>query len=360
MLVRPRSSKVRCRGLRIPCAPPLRGQTIDMSNAPFFVSAQVASEVVTWPELIRVMAEVYRMPHTPDENPGRVVARGQGTWLRTLPAILPTGTFMGAKLFGLGRRRAVSYAVVLFSQETGEIAGILDGESLTAFRTAATSAVAVDHLMSDEPVRLGVLGSGSEAHSHVRAVAAIRTISELSVFSPSADNRTEFARCFSEELGTECRPVETAREAVTGQSLVIAAARSRDETPIFESAWVSDGTLVVSIGSTLPDQREVDTALIARSDFIVADSPEEVMEGTGDFIAAKRDNIPFHDKVVSLNGLLRGEAREMAAAARLPLFKSVGSAVQDLVVAELALRKATEMKQAVRLPEFVLKTGRRR
>jgi len=331
-----------------------------MSNTPFFVSAQVASEVISWPDLIRVMTDVYRMPQTPEENPGRVVARGQGTWLRTLPAILPTGSYMGAKLFGLGRNRAVSYAVVLFSQETGEIAGVLDGESLTAFRTAATSAVAVDHLMADAPVRVGVLGSGSEAHSHVRAIAAIRTISELTVFSPSVESRAAFARTFSEELGIDCRPADDARAAVAGRSLVLAAARSRDETPTFRSEWVDDGAVVVSIGSTLPDQREADTALIARSDLIVADAPEEVMEGTGDFIAAAREGIDFHDKVVSLNALVRGDLAGRPATPRLPLFKSVGSAVQDLVVAELALRKALEAERAVQLPEFVLKTSRKR
>ena len=167
-----------------------------MTNAPWFVSAQTASEVITWPELIDTLRNAYAMPHTEEENPPRTVARGQGTWIRSLCAILPTRTVMGAKIFGLSRQRAVTYTVVLFDQETGRIAGLLDGESLTAFRTAATSAVAVDRVMPPGPVTLGVLGSGSEANSHVRAIAAIRPIQRLSVFSPSADNREEFAATF--------------------------------------------------------------------------------------------------------------------------------------------------------------------
>jgi ornithine cyclodeaminase/alanine dehydrogenase len=328
-----------------------------MSNAPWFVSAKTASEVITWPELIDALKTAYALPHAPEENPPRAVSRGQGTWFRALSAILPTGTYMGAKLFGLGRKKAVSYAVVLFDQETGQIAGLLDGESLTAFRTAATSALAVDCMMPKEPITLGVLGSGSEAHSHVRAIAAVRPIKRLAVYSPSEENRGKFAHSFQRELGVECHAAATPHDVVAGCSLLVAAARSRDETPTFESAWLRDGTVVVSIGSTLPDQREIEPALIARSDIIIADMPDEVAEGTGDCIAAERAGIEFRSKMYSLNDVLRGSVDKQLKDARLPLFKSVGSALQDLVVAELALGKAIERNLAVELPEFVLKTG---
>jgi ornithine cyclodeaminase/alanine dehydrogenase len=323
------------------------------------VSADVASEVIAWPDLIGALKAAYSMPQTDDENPPRAVARGQGTWFRALSAILPTGTYMGAKLFGLGRQKAVSYAVVLFDQETGEIAGLLDGESLTAFRTAATSAVAMDRLLAPGDVRVGILGSGAEAHSHLRALAAIRQVGHVSVFSPSESSRHAFADTFRQELGVTCDAASSARAAVDGNNLVIAAARSRDETPIFESSWLPDGTCVVSVGSTLPDQREIETALVARADVIIADMPQEVMEGTGDFIAAQREGIDFEHKIVSLNDMMRGVADERLRSARLPLFKSVGAALQDLVVAELALRKAKERGLAQQLPAFALKKGKR-
>ena len=329
-----------------------------MSNAPWFVSAETTKEVLTWPELIAALKAAYAMPHVAEENPPRAVARGQGVWLRALPAVLPSRSYMGAKVFGLGRQRAVTYAIVLFDQETGGIAGLLDGESLTAFRTAATSAVAMDRLLPRRPVRLGLLGSGAEARSHLHALAAIRPIAAARVFSPSAENRAAFAAAARAELAIECSAAASARDAVADQPLVVAAARSRDETPIFDSAWLADDSLVVSIGSTLPDQREIDTGLISKSDIIVADAVEEVAEGTGDFIAAHREGVAFRDKIVSLNDLIRGVVDARVNAARRPLFKSVGAAIQDLVVAELALRKAKQLGAAHELPaDFVLKTG---
>lgn len=331
-----------------------------MSNSPWFVSTQAIREVVTWADAVEAMRAIYAIPHDPAEVPPRSIARRGKTWLRSLSAVLPTGTYMGAKLFGLSRQRSVTYLVSLFDQETGELACLLDGDSLTAYRTAATSAAALDHLAAKKPLKLGVLGSGTEAHSHIRAIAAIRPIAGVAIFSPSEANRTACAATFTKELGVPCHAAATARDAVTSCDVVVAAARSRDETPTFQSSWITDGTLVISIGSTLPEQREVETALIARASRIVVDAVEEVTESTGDFIAAKREGIAFHDKIVALNDLLSGKAT-LGGGSGLVMFKSVGSAVQDLAIAELAFNRARERGLATTLDaSFSLKTSSRR
>jgi ornithine cyclodeaminase/alanine dehydrogenase len=91
---------------------------------------------------------------------------------------------------------------------------------------------------------------------------------------------------------------------------------------------------------TLPEQREIDEEVVARCDLIVCDMVEEVIEETGDMIAAKKAGVAMHDKTVSLNAVLSGPAGGRVAGAKLPMFKSVGAAIQDVVVAELALTKA--------------------
>jgi ornithine cyclodeaminase/alanine dehydrogenase-like protein (mu-crystallin family) len=121
---------------------------------------------------------------------------------------------------------------------------------------------------------------------------------------------------------------------------VVAAARSHDETPILRGKWLRDGMLVVSIGSTLPEQREIDEEVVAGSDLIVCDICEEVIEETGDMLAAKAAGVEFEHKIISLNDLVSGQADDRAAAARRPMFKSVGAAIQDIVVAELVVEKA--------------------
>ena len=248
---------------------------------------------------------------------------------------------MGAKLFGFGHSKQVSYLIALFERETGALAALLDANLITAYRTAATSAVAVDRLApAGEPVTLGVLGSGLEATMHVRAIAAVRPIRALRVFSPTAANRDAFAEKFRRELGVDCSAAPDTEAAVGDAAIVVAAARSHGEKPILQGRWLRPGMLVVSIGSTLPEQREIDAEVVARCDLIVCDMCEEVVHETGDMLAARAAGIAFEHKVVSLNDVLTGAAADRLAAARQPMFKSIGAALQDIVVAELVVNKA--------------------
>jgi ornithine cyclodeaminase/alanine dehydrogenase len=317
---------------------------------PVFVSAEASRRVLVWTEVIERLRAAYSVPHGPLVSPPRVVARGCNNWVRALAAAPPRSRYMGAKIFGFGRAKSVSYLIALFEQETGALAALLDANLITAYRTAATSAAAVDHMAPAGAASLGVLGSGLEAKMHVRAIASVRPISALRVFSPTPANRDGFAALLAEELGINCLPVDCAERAVNGASIVVAAARSHDETPILKGRWLRDGMLVVSIGSTLPEQREIDEQVVEICDFIVCDTCEEVIHETGDMLAAKAAGIAFERKIVSLNDLLYGAARDRLAAAKRPMYKSVGAAIQDIVVAEFVVEKALAAGLATRTP----------
>ncbi len=309
-----------------------------------------------WKNVIEAVRSAYAAPMGPHQAPPRVVARGNGAWLRALAAVSPTGRYMGAKLFGLSRSKGVNYVVTLFDQETGLVAGFVDGNQLTASRTAATSAIAVDALAPAGPVTLGLLGSGSEAQAHARAIAALRPIRAMKLFSPTKANREALAARLSAEFNTEVTAAESPELAVRGASLVVAAARSKDETPILKGEWLAPGCTVVSIGSTMPEQREVDSEVIRRADVIVADVPEEVGHETGDMLQATADGVRFDDKLLSLADVVSGKRQGRANADQIVLFKSVGSALQDIAVAEMCLIRAQELGVGTRLPiEFSFK-----
>jgi ornithine cyclodeaminase/alanine dehydrogenase len=131
---------------------------------------------------------------------------------------------------------------------------------------------------------------------------------------------------------------------------VVGATRTLDNNPVFRGAWLTPEMLVASIGATLPEHIEIDGEAIARSDLIVADMPEEVMDETGCFRAAKAAGIPFHDKFVTLNALIAGKADDRLRAAKQPMFRSVGASLQDLAVAELAYRDVLKRGLGVELP----------
>ena len=332
------------------------------SSAPYFISEKDTKLTLTWPDAIACLASAYGLYENPRAAPPRVVAQNGPTWLRSLAAISPSGRYMGVKMIAKARLPQVSYLIPLWDQETAHLACLMDGEHITAVRTAATSALAVDHLApSQQDIRVAVLGSGSEATAHVQAVATIRKVKSLTVFSPTPKNREDFARKCSEELKIECHSADSAQAAVSQANLVIAAARSYDETPILEGAWLSPGMTVVSIGSTVPEQREVDPEVIRRADLIVADVPDEVMHETGDFLEARAAGVGFKDKVISLADLLQKKRPGRRRADDILLFKSVGSALQDIAVAEMCFEKARQSGLGVPLPMALsIKTGKQK
>ena len=322
-------------------------------DTPFFVSSEAATRVFSWHEAIEALAVAYAAESDVAALPPRTVARDGGAWLRTLPA-LPSGCrYFGAKLMAMvpsAARPGVEYVIVLWDRETSRIAAFVDGNQVTAFRTAATSAVALDRLAPAGPIRLVVLGSGLEASMHVRAFATVRPIEELAVCSPTPERREAFAARAAEDLGCPTRAIADARDAVPEATVVLAAARSRGELPILYGDWLAPEVTVVSIGSTVPAQREIDSSVIEACDLIVCDDVAEVAEQTGDMLEAARAGVSFRDKTFALHELVTGQLEQRRVDAARRLFKSVGGGLQDIVVAETIVRRAVEEGLTVPLP----------
>lgn len=323
------------------------------SSPPVFVSNDTARSVFIWKEAIQALQAAYSQPIPAQSTPPRSVAAVGKTWLRTLSAVPVGGRYYGAKVMGAAMdsaHSAVEYVIILFDRETSRIAGLVDGALVTGFRTAATSAAALDRLAPQAPARIAVLGSGLEASMHVRAIASVRELTEVVVFSPTPAKRAAFAEAVTRDLGVPARGVATGQEAVSGADIVLCAARSRDEQPILYGDWLKSGATVVSIGSTVPSQREIDTSVVARSDIIVCDMRDEVLEETGDMLAAKAAGLAFHDKSFGLTELMNGALEAPLKNAKTRMFKSVGGGLQDIVVAELILTRALEKGMATPLP----------
>src|SRR5689334_10792741 len=207
---------------------------------PVFISSDAARAVFRWQDAIAALQATYSRPMEPAATPPRTIATAEKVWLRTLPAIPPGGRYFGAKLMGMAvssPSRGVDYVIVLFDRETSRIAAFVDANLVTGFRTAATSAAALDRLAPKRPARLAVLGSGLEAAMHTRAFAAIRSLSEVTVFSPTPERRAAFVAAVTHDLAVPARAAATPQEAVEGADLVLAAARSRGEVPILCGVW---------------------------------------------------------------------------------------------------------------------------
>lgn len=307
--------------------------------------------VFDWMRAIEELRSSYALQASPDMFPPRSMARGSGAWLRALSGVSPDGGIMGVKLIAASTSAKIaSYLISLFDQKTAALVALMDGNSVTGFRTAATSALAADALANPGPVHLAVIGSGFEAKTHVRALASVRVLESVAVFSPNPNSRQKFIDELA-DLGLPMRQAESARDAADDADLLLCAARSRDESPTFRGEWLKPGMTVISIGSTLPEQREIDPEAIRRSDLIVADMKDEVVHDTGDMIAAAVAGVSFDDKLIELADLIGGANLGRTSAEQIILYKSVGAAIQDITVAEMCFRRAIALGVGSWMPE---------
>jgi ornithine cyclodeaminase/alanine dehydrogenase-like protein (mu-crystallin family) len=314
----------------------------------FLSDADVAS-LADWPSAVAALADAYARPVSPAMVPPRTMARGEGTWLRSLTAVSPSGGHMGCKLIAANTRaRRASYLISLFDEPTMALRALIDGNRVTGLRTAATAALALTLLAPRRPLHVAVIGSGFEARGALECLAAVRAVQSVRVFSPTPASRERFAEHF--RPATDIIAVDRPEAAVKDADVVICAARSRDESPVLRGAWLPPGVTVVSLGSTLPEQREVDEETMARAACIVADMPEEVEHDTGDAIAAARAGVVLADRLVSLGALATGDIVPRRADGDIVLYKSVGSALQDVVIAEMLLARAVRQGVGVALP----------
>lgn len=318
----------------------------------FLTDADVKA-LFDWRAAIEALRAAYSVSDDAVRFPARAQARGDFGWLRTMSGVPADGTVMGAKHIAVsltGRRAA--YLIPLFDQRTAELVALLDGNSITGFRTAATSALAIDVLAPAKPLRVAVIGSGFEARHHVSALAAVRDLASVTVFSPNPASRAKFVGHMT-GLNAPVTAAASAPAAVAGADLVLCAARSHGETRTIRGEWLEPGMTVASIGSTAADQFEIDTETIARADVIVADQVDEVSHDSGDMIAARRAGVVFADKIVSLASVVAGKTDVRPSPDAIVLYKSVGAGLQDLTVAAMIARLAAERRVGTPLPVTV-------
>jgi ornithine cyclodeaminase/alanine dehydrogenase-like protein (mu-crystallin family) len=195
---------------------------------------------------------------------------------------------------------------------------------ITEMRTAAVSAVATNLLARRDASLLAILGSGVQAGSHLESIRLVRDITEVRVWSPR--NAKAFATSHP-----DVRAMDTAEDAVRGADIIVVATSS--EIPVLVGDWLSPGSHVNAIGANRPTWRELDDETLAVSRIFV-ESRDAAMIESGDVIAAGRISAEIGE-VVADDRLGRQNDQEIT------LFKSLGSAVEDIAAASLVYEMAS-------------------
>lgn len=328
---------------------PMMSDNAALSETLFLTDDDVRS-AFDWAEASAALRRAYSSQSSSGQFPPRSMARAEGCWLRVLSGIEPETGVMGAKIIAASMKGgAASYLIPLYDIQTTALMCLMDANAITGFRTAATTALALDTLADPDARRLAVIGSGFEAKMHVRALAAVRALDLVTVYSPNPKSRALFIEELS-DLGVAMQAADSAEGAIAQAEIILCAARSRDERPTLQGAWLKPGMTVASIGSTLQEQREVDPDTIAAASLIVADMPHEVADETGDMLAATAAGVAFSDRLIALDELMSGAHPGRTDPDQILLYKSVGGAIQDIVVAAMCYRRAQSLGLGTALP----------
>jgi len=263
-----------------------------------------------------------------------------------MPAYVPNPGSLGAKLVtvfsgNLAKQLPSHLAtILLLDPETGSLQALMDGRYITEARTAAVSAVSARFLAKPDASTLAILGTGVQARSHLEAYAEVRGLKDVRVWSPKERSRERFVSDMSGHVAAPIRAMATAEQAVRGADLIVLVTSSA--TPVIESAWVGPGAHVVSVGACRPDQREMDPALVARARLYV-DSRAAALVESGDVVMGiSEGRFTVSHVQGELGEVVLGRVQGRTADDQITVFKSLGMAVEDVVAADLVLRRAAE------------------
>ena len=264
-----------------------------------------------------------------------------------MPAYVPNPASLGAKLVTVFADNPSKHlpshlaTILLLDPETGALQAIMDGRYITEARTAAVSAVSARFLAKRDASTLAIIGSGVQARSHLEAFAEVRQLTDVRVWSPKVLSRERFVSDVSGHVSVSVRATNTAEDAVRGADLIVLATSST--TPVLEERWVAAGAHVVSVGACRPDQREMDPALVARARLYV-DSRAAALIESGDVVMGLAGGL-FNASHIrgELGEVVLGRTEGRTSDADVTIFKSLGMAVEDVVAADLVLRRAIEV-----------------
>ena len=235
-----------------------------------------------------------------------------------------------------GRPRQQS-VILLLDPLTHAVEALLDGAEITRLRTAAASAVATRHLSRPDSSTLGLIGAGALAHAHLAAVAAVRPIRRVLVWSRSQASREDFAAAHGGGP-LEVLPVGTAEEVARSADVLCTLTPARE--PVVRGAWLPEGVHVNAVGAPpRAEYREIDTDVIRRSR-VVLDNRAVALGESGALVHALDAGVDLAHVRDELGQVIVGQVPGRTGARQLTLYNSVGLGIQDLATARLLVGRA--------------------
>ena len=308
------------------------------------IEATDVHRVLTFPELVETIRATFGQPagtprrtlyHLREDDP-----------FQDAFAVLPawSAEVIGVKAFtympsNAAKGRPILHSkILLFDRETGAPLALVDGTSVTYWRTAAVAALAADYLARKDAKTLLICGTGNLAPYMTLAHASVRSYDDIAIWGRNAANAaTAVDAVKAKRPELRVRVVTDLEAAVRAADVISCATASK--LPVILGAWVQPGTHTDFIGNHERQHRETDTELVVKSRVYV-DSRANTMNEAGEILLPIEEGRITEDHVIGeLADLCSGRVGARQDADEITLFKSVGTALSDLAAASLVTQR---------------------
>jgi ornithine cyclodeaminase/alanine dehydrogenase-like protein (mu-crystallin family) len=303
-----------------------------------YLTVNDVRKLVTMDDALAALDKAFR--HWPDKGTQNLERRrldspGGGP-LNLMAASYPAEGVFGYRAYAI-RPAGGSNQVFLFDMKGGPPIAIVESGWASTTRTGAATGIATKYMARANAKRLACIGTGRQAVTQVDAVARVRKLDEIVVFSRDKAKRDDFAKRMQDLTKVKSIGANSARECVAGADIVITATQSAE--PVFFGDWIEKGMHINLIGANSANRREGDDKTILKSDLIVTDHRDQARIEAGEFIEMTSTGRLSWDSIHELGDAVTGKVKRTGDD-QVTLFKSLGLAYEDVAFCKLILDKA--------------------
>jgi ornithine cyclodeaminase len=305
-------------------------------NDPLWICEEEVVDALGLPEAITALQSCLAMEAA---GTARNMPKTHQIWgghhtLHAIGAVVEGATTVGTKSWAHTAGGATPL-VTLWSSETGRLEAVIEAFALGQMRTGGISGVATNRMAREDADELAIIGTGKQAITQVAAVAAVRKLKVIRVFSPTPENRNRFIARL-ERLFPAIRLVEAMSVAGAAKDAPIVTLVTRARTPILSAAMLARGAHLNAVGAITPEREEFAQDIFDRASAIAVDMIESVKSLSAEF--HKRFGAGDWSKVGLLSGIVADNYRRTKDA-DVTLFKAMGMGLSDLALGMEVLKR---------------------
>jgi ornithine cyclodeaminase/alanine dehydrogenase-like protein (mu-crystallin family) len=321
-----------------------------MSDAPIiWLTGNEVSELVTLEDAIEALEEGLALE---GRGEAQNVAKALGTWgdgnsMHALGSMFPGAGYVGFKTWA-NTRHGAGTIFELFNAETGSLMAVIEAGLLGQLRTSGISGLATKWMAKPDASEMALIGTGKSALLQVAAIAAVRPLKRLRVYSPTEEHRQAFVKNAASLLAFDVVEAATLREATQGAEIITIMTRARE--PFFSAADIDRGAHLNAVGAILPKFGEFHQDIFDRASMVVVDHIPNAKIASFEFRKRYDGGGGSWDDVKELCAIIAAKTTRPADA-DITLFKALGMGISDLSVAKMVYERARAKGIGMEIPK---------